>query len=237
MSQPRNTSVNTNRIAESFHHRTARLGDRNAERTTFVEAGQIEERRARWRCRPLTEEEMVARLIAAVSRAAADPTQWGACVSEISAGLGGAAVLLTLRPPRRGDAECIAAAGIAAPFIDTYADTYYARDPWVKRMATQAPGIRFGYELVPRWKLLQSAFYREWMVPQNLLPELSISGLILKRGMRPTSTLAALRQHGTRLLQIEDVALLRRLLPHLQRAVRLTQRTLAAPDADDDGEP
>ena len=214
----------------------AQLRDRNLEKDEFVEAREIEERTARWRCRPLTEDEMVARLIAAVSRAAADPAQWGACVSEMSAALGGAAVLLTLRPPRRDDADCIVAAGIAAHYITTYAETYYAGDPWVERMATHSPGIRFGYELIPRWELLQSALYREWMVPQGLLPELSINGLILKRGMRPASTLAAFRRRGTRFLQIEDIALLRQLLPHLQRAVRATDRRLPALDSDGDGE-
>jgi len=197
-----------------------------------VEAEQVEERRARWHCRPLTEQQTMVRLITAVSRAAADPTQWGACVSEMSAILGGAAVLLTLRPPRRDDADCIAAAGIAAPAIGTYVDTYYAQDPWVARMAGQSPVIRFGYELVPRWELVQSGFYREWMVPQDLLPDLSINGLILKHGTRPTATLGAFRRRGTRVLQIEDVAVLRQLLPHLQRAVRATRRQRPAADGN-----
>jgi hypothetical protein len=197
---------------------------------SFVEAEQVEERRARWHCRPLTEQQTVTRLATAVSRAAADPTQWKPCLNEMSAILGGAAVLLTLRPPRYGDADCIAAAGIAAPFIGTYVDTYYTQDPWVARMAGESPGIRFGYELVPRWKLVQSVFYREWMVPQELLPDLSINGLILKDGTQPAATLAVFRRRGTRVLQIEDVAVLRRLLPHLRRAVRATRRRSPAPD-------
>ena len=204
----------------------------NTGKDESVEAQQVEERRARWHCRPLTEQQNMARLITAVSRAAADPTLWGACVSEMSAILGGVAVLLTLRPPRRGDTDCIAAADIAVPFIGAYVDTYYARDPWVARMAGQAPGIRFGYELVPRWELLQSAFYREWMVPQDLLPDLSINGLILKRGTRPIATLAAFRRRGTRVLRVEDVAMLRQLLPHLQRAVRATGRQRSALDGN-----
>lgn len=163
-------------------------------------------------------------LITAVSRAATDPTQWAVCVAEVSTVLGGAAVLLTLRPPRRGDTGCVAAAGIAPEFIRSYVETFYACDPWVQRMSACPAGISFGYELVPRWELLRSEFYRTWMVPQELLPELSIAGLILKRGARPQSTFAAFRRRSGRMLRLEDIALLRRLLPHLQQAVRSTRR-------------
>ena len=167
---------------------------------------------------------MFAQLKAAVSAATSDPQLWPACVGEMSCVLGGAAVLLTLRPPLHGNAEWIATAAIAAQFVHAYAETYSARDPWVERLAAFPPGIRFGYELVPRWELLRSAFYEEWMVPQDLLPELSINGLILKRGGQPISTLAVFRRPGTRLLELEDIAVLRRLLPHLQHAVRSAGR-------------
>lgn len=198
-------------------------------------AEEIEERVARWHCRPPTQDRMLTQLNSAVARAAADPKQWGTCVKEISTVLGGAAVLLTLRPPRHGDADCIVAAGIAVAFVDAYVDSYYRHDPWVERMVGRPPGIVFGYELVPRWELLLSTFYREWMAPQDLLPELSINGLILKQAARPVSTLAAFRRRGTRLLQIEDIALLRQLLPQLQRAVRARRRRLLGA-AEGDGD-
>lgn len=173
--------------------------------------------------RPMSDQDTLKSLIVATAAAATDPAMWQPCIEEVSAILGGAAVMLTLRPPRHGDPGCVVAAAIAPDFIRTYVETHYAHDPWVERMATHGPGIRFGYELVPRWHLLRSQFYRAWMVPQALLPELSIV-LILKHGTRPLSTLAVHRRSDTRMLRLEDVHLLRRLLPHVQRAVRRTQR-------------
>lgn len=168
----------------------------------------------------MSDQENLDHLIASVSAAAADPALWTACVEELSTLLGSAAVVLTLRPPRSGRIDCVVTAGIAPDFRRAYADTYYARDPWVQRMAARPAGIAFGYELVPRWDLLRTDFYRDWMAPQGLLPELTVTGRILKRGKRPVSTLAAFRRRGTRMLRLEDVDLLRQLLPYLQRAVR-----------------
>jgi hypothetical protein len=134
--------------------------------------------------------------------------------------LGGAAVLLTLRPPSRYDTGAVIAVGIPENFVRSYVETHYLHDPWVERMAGRPPGIGFGYELVPRWDLLRTTFYREWMAPQHLLPDLSIAGLVLQGDCRPLSTFAAFRRRGTRLFTLEDLSLLRRLLPHLQQSAR-----------------
>jgi hypothetical protein len=187
-----------------------------------VRTEQATHRVLRWHCRPMTEEETALRLSAAIARAGDDPAQWPGCLDELSATLDGAAVLLTLRPPHPEDVASVVAVGITPSFVRSYAETYYARDPWVERMSMHPPNIVFGYELVPRWALLRSEFYQAWMHPQDLLPERSIAGLILNHGARPLSTFAAFRRRGSRLLQLEDVALLRRLLPHLQGAVRRT---------------
>jgi hypothetical protein len=58
------------------------------------------------------------------------------------------------------------------------------------------------------------------MAPQHLLPDLSIAGLVLQGDCRPLSTFAAFRRRGTRLFTLEDLSLLRRLLPHLQQSAR-----------------
>jgi hypothetical protein len=183
-------------------------------------AERIEQQRRQWHWRPMSDQDTLERLKATVSAAAADPALWTAFVEELSEVLGGAAVVLTLRPPCGGSADGVVTAGIAPAFRRAYADTYYARDPWVERMAARPAAIAFGYELVPRWDLLRTEFYREWMAPQHLLPELTIAGLILRRSTQPVSTLAAFRWRTTRMLQLEDVDLLRQLLPLLREAVR-----------------
>lgn len=143
--------------------------------------------------------------------------------------LGGAAVLLTLRPPRFDDPGSVIAVGVAESFVRSYAETHYLYDPWVQRWAGQRPGVGFGYELVPRWDLLRTTFYQKWIAPQDLRPDLSIVGLLLERDNQPLSTFAAFRRRGTRLFKLEDLSLLRRVLPDLQQAVRNTRALSPGP--------
>jgi hypothetical protein len=186
-------------------------------------ANRVGERMSGSHCRPPQDEETLERLIVTTCRAAGDPILLPACIAEVSAMLGGAAVVLTLRPPRADDLGSVIAVGIAENFVRSYAETHYLHDPWVQRLAGQPPGVAFGYELVPRWDLLRTTFYQEWIAPQDLLPDLSIAGLVLERDNQPLSTFAAFRRRGTRLFKLEDLNRLRRLLPDLQQAVRRTR--------------
>ena len=189
----------------------------------------MEERGSRAHRRPPTDEGTLEQFIAATRRAAGDPTVVPVCVAEMSAVLGGAAVLLTLRPPRSHDPGAVVAAGVAENFVRSYAETYYLHDPWLQRLAGHAPGVGFGYELVPRWDLLRTIFYREWMAPQDLLPDLSMVGLVLDRDNQPFSMFTAFRRRGARLFTLEDLILLRRVFPDLQQAVRSTRAPSSGP--------
>jgi len=139
--------------------------------------------------------------------------------AALSAQLGGAAVLLALRLPSPGDCGWLVTAEIAPEFRRAYAEGYFASDPWLRRMADRQPGVGFGYEILPRSALIHEEFYREWMQPQGFPQTPTIMGLCRTEAGRPRSTLAIFRTPATPVFQIEDVQLIRRLLPYLQRAM------------------
>jgi DNA-binding CsgD family transcriptional regulator len=73
-------------------------------------------------------------------------------------------------------------------------------------------------EGVPRRFFLRSRFHREWMRPQGLRH--CVAGL-LERSAHAVAGLGVMRREGSRPFGEADVELLRRLAPHVQRALRL----------------
>jgi DNA-binding CsgD family transcriptional regulator len=158
--------------------------------------------------------------------AAADPVLWPACLEHLSTQLGGAAVLLTVHD-EVDRSPFVAAAEIAPELVRAYKDAYWKLDPWATRLAGRPSGtVGFGYEILPQPLLVESAFYHEWMQPQNLAPGPTLSGVLIAGAARSGATLHVFRRRGTRALQPEDVMVLRTLVPHLERAVRIQRERI-----------
>lgn len=156
-----------------------------------------------------------------------DPSQWGEWVYRLSGLLGGAAVLLALGYRRSDDGICVVSAEIDLASRQRYAQHYHAHDPWVERAQGRPAGVvGFGYEWLPRPLLIQSAFYSEWLKPQGLQPTPCIRGVLLTDSARPVATISIFRRHGGAALGIAELARMRGLMPHLQRAVRADQRIM-----------
>lgn len=73
-------------------------------------------------------------------------------------------------------------------------------------------------EVVPRRLFLQSRFYREWMRPQGLRH--CVAGF-MDRSAHSVAGVGVMRREGSRTFGEAEVDLLRRLAPHVQRAIRL----------------
>ena len=80
-------------------------------------------------------------------------------------------------------------------------------------------------ELIPEAEFLRSRFYTEWMRPQDLRHLLL--GMI-DRSESHTSGFGFLRRHGARPFGNQEVDLLARLAPHMQRAVHVQEIVAAA---------
>ena len=169
----------------------------------------------------------VASLITALYNVRRNPSLWEEWVHRLSGLLGGAAVLLALGYRRSDDGICVVSAEIDLAYRQRYARHYHAHDPWVERAQGRPAGVvGFGYEWLPRPLLIQSAFYSEWLKPQGLQPTPCIRGVLLTDGARPVATVSIFRRHGGPALGIAELARMRGLMPHLQRAVRADQRIM-----------
>ena len=143
---------------------------------------------------------------------------WSPWVEELSAAFGEAAVLLAFGATATARPGAVLTVGIAPEFRRTYAQRYYAGDPWRQRLGTISSRIVFGYEVLPRPLLLRSEFYTDWMAPQGFHDVPTINGVI-RAHSGAGAALAIFRARKTPMLQIEDLILLRELLPELQRAL------------------
>jgi hypothetical protein len=155
-------------------------------------------------------------LLDLLQHASARQTSWAAWVESLSDVLGTAPVLLALGSPRAGGV--VVTAGIAAEFHQAYVQRYSACDPWVACMAAMPSRIVFGYEVLPRPLLRRSEFYTAWMAPQGFQDVPTINGVIRDQSNR-LSVLSIFRTRSTPVLQVEDLALLREVLPQLRRAL------------------
>jgi DNA-binding CsgD family transcriptional regulator len=113
--------------------------------------------------------------------------------------------------------------GVPEEFRASYETRYSSLDVWLRReSAHRIPGtVHVGQHLVSDLELLSSEFYHDWLKPQNLLHRLST---VLVREEAHLCYFAMLRPPGDKPFGPEEVRALRRLAPHLRRAVQLRGR-------------
>jgi DNA-binding CsgD family transcriptional regulator/PAS domain-containing protein len=107
---------------------------------------------------------------------------------------------------------------IQSIYVTAYADYYGAYNPWLAdQEALGAAGqVRFGADLVADNVVLESDFYRFWLRPQQLFHHLfGIIEVVDEQVLMIVFSRAA--EHGP--FRPDEAALLRRLLPTLQRGI------------------
>lgn len=163
-------------------------------------------------------------LVGLLYDAAADPALWSRLLEALSAALGGAALLLTLRPASHDDAGSIVATGIAADFQRSFSREASSTIDWLPWAIEVPPGAVINLrDVLPQRQLVRTSFYADWMRPQGLLPAPVLVAVILTERSTPAASLIAFRPWGGGALGTTDVMLLRWLMPHLQRAIVLHQ--------------
>jgi len=113
--------------------------------------------------------------------------------------------------------------GVRPEFRASYEAWYSQRDLWLRReSAHRIPcTVHVGQHLVSDAELLSSEFYQGWLKPQNFFHRLSA---VLEREEANLRYFAMLRPPDDRPFGPEEVRALRRLAPHLRRAVQLRGR-------------
>jgi DNA-binding CsgD family transcriptional regulator/PAS domain-containing protein len=162
-------------------------------------------------------------LVGLVYSAAADPAGWP-LVLERFAEIMGATHTTFVAQDVASDRGTIAAAFRVDPsFQRSFGEHYCRVNVWMtRRKHLMVPGaVATGPTLCPESELLGSEWYNDWLRPQELFHLLG--GIVLKDGPR-TSVFSSFRPRRWPSWQPDEVGLLKRLLPHLHRALEIHQR-------------
>jgi hypothetical protein len=145
---------------------------------------------------------------------------WPPFLDALAAALRGAAAALAIGDGETDGGSEVATSGIEEPFRHAYAEHYAFHDAWVARLTRRPAGtVGFGYETLPGPLLRTSRFYAEWMQPQRFAATPTIHAVV---GSAPDATRAVLsifRRLDGPTLEIEDLALIRSLMPELHQSV------------------
>jgi DNA-binding CsgD family transcriptional regulator len=161
-------------------------------------------------------------LIERIYEAAIEPEGWEAFLDSLGTALGGAALLLTIESPSRRGPGTAVTHGIDPAFKEQF-DKYYSRIcPWVEG-GVPAEG-KVHLSRIPERDLASTEFYADWMRPQGLLPGPIIDGTVHATRDGSHSAIFGGPPKGGRLLGEAELELCQSLMPHLQRAIRVTQR-------------
>jgi DNA-binding CsgD family transcriptional regulator len=161
----------------------------------------------------------VPRLIELIYDAAEDPSRWPKFLEEIADATGSSRASLAIVPPKHLRASIGCLYGWSEEEIRLYGDRYGAHDPFragIDRMPEGVVGTN--YDLCSDEELEQSLAYREFYAPRNTHYG---CGCTIIRSPEGLSMLTVTRSREAGAYGERELALMRPLIPHLQRAVRV----------------
>ena len=145
---------------------------------------------------------------------------WSSFLRRLERSLGGGVALLYMPVPSSDDPGVLVATSLGVEFSESYRDSYFRCDPWLRDMNSLPIGdVAIHRGRVGGHALVESSFYREWMRPQGLLPDLMLGGVADRDAQRPGSLIRVFQRTDT----CPDggaLELLRELMPHLRRVLR-----------------
>jgi DNA-binding CsgD family transcriptional regulator len=169
--------------------------------------------------------EVVFSLVDRIYAAAGQPARWQDFVEELSAAMGGGAVILALQLPGYAVPVRSYQIHLSVEFALYIGRSYPQGIPW---LPAAYPAMRQGFaflsDFVPEATLVRSEFYRQWMQPERLAAEGPLSHTFAIDGDTPLAELGIFQRQGCRPLTDADRRLCNQLAPHLTGAFRLYRR-------------
>jgi len=153
--------------------------------------------------------------------AALAPERWEAFLEALRKELRAANLGVVFRAPAGDDRGVVASVGMDERHRDAYLSHFHRLNPWrlIRPEAVEGE-IRLGDALVPEAELARTEFYNDWMRPQRIAHPLAAVLRSTDRGT-PLSELAGYREESSGPFDPESLELVRRLIPHLQRALAI----------------
>ena len=166
-------------------------------------------------------------LIADTYEAALDPGKWQTVLDHFSSACRGGSGIYTHDPAGSG-AKVFAFANINLPdpVVERFESQGHAMKPWRAKLATAPEGTLLRlFAMIDEASFQKCAYYNEFMAPRDLY--YSFAGVLRREG-RAQVILSLARSRRLGDFAGDEVALTERLLPHLQRAVRMHRRLAGA---------
>ena len=160
--------------------------------------------------------------------AAVAPERWPSFLDGLRQELQLKSLHLVFRHPSDGDRGIIASVGTEERFDDAYRSYFYRLNPW-RPFGPEAEEGRVlqNDSLLSESEQARTEFYNDWMRPQGIAHP--FTAFLYNSGPHePVSELGGLREKGRKPLQDEDLEPVRRLVPHLQRALAIHSRVQRA---------
>jgi DNA-binding CsgD family transcriptional regulator len=149
-----------------------------------------------------------------------EPKGWVSFVGMLERSLGGGIAMLCMPAPTNDEPGVVIAPSLGHEFIESYRETCFRCDPWLREANALPVGevvVHEGWVGGQPW--VETSFYRDWMQPQGLLPNLWLGGVGDRDAHRASSLIRVFQRIDARPGK-GAIGLLRELMPHLRRALR-----------------
>lgn len=160
--------------------------------------------------------ERLDRLLGAIYEGPLESPPWQAALQQLRDALKAAHVTLMLRPPSSDSSGVMINTGnVTVQGVESYESHFFALDPFVRLPEGE---VITAEELIGSQQWLKSAMYQEYLKPLDIRHLLG-ADIYTKEGVE--CRLRVTRSHDAPAFSAQDKAVVRMLLPHLKRSIRL----------------
>lgn len=158
------------------------------------------------------------RLIGLIYDAACDNRRWNNVLQELQKKLNADAISWCEFDFKHRKGKILDSIGYDQSYLRSYIEKYASLNVWLQEQWCNSPGrVLLGEEILGEAELVQTEFYTEWLMPQDLLHRVCI---VVKRERQMVFYLEALRSNAKAPFGKQEKQCLSTLLPYLQLAVQ-----------------
>ncbi len=173
----------------------------------------------------LASHEQLSAILGEIYDAALDASRWQAVTERLARLFDGVGVLFA-QDSRSPAAAVFSTAGIDAGFLDSYVAHYAGVNIWTAAVAALPVGaVVTNDDVAERRRFERSEWRNDWLRPQGLYHG---TAAVLAKADGVVTEFSVMRPEAAGVLTPEQLAVLRLLVPHLQRAIRVHQELSTA---------